>query len=208
MGSDHCLALGFCMGRLKRLSTAQLDHIVDGPFRPPVPDIRNPTELAERAMEEIRHRGFRFCYKKLRARSDSHRIVRDWSGSTTVLGRRVLLARGFRVTQASQQAITLWHEIVHCEQVRSMGIRFYFRYLRPSWRATLEAEARVNEIVAWQKVHDATLTEGHLREMVVSMYGFYRLRRLDRDHFVDDVVGAIRRALLASRPSFDSRNIN
>lgn len=183
------------MRRPKRLSTAQLEYIEEGPCRPTIIGPGESTVLTENAVREIKARGYRIVYKRIVSRADSPRLVEDWAASTTVIGKRVRLGHGFRTRRAADQAVILWHELVHCEQQIKNGAWFYLRYLRASWRATFELEATVNEILAYQMVQGEELSEQRIRGRIEQMHPFYRLQRLDKTLFVKDATRAVMAAL-------------
>lgn len=183
------------MRRPKRLSSAQLEYIEEGPCRPTIIGPGESTVLMENAVREIKSRGYRIVYKQIVARADSPRLVTDWAASTTVIAKRVRLGHGFRTRRAAEQAVILWHELVHCEQQNRNGVWFYLRYARASWRATFELEATVNEILAYQMVQGVELSEQRVREMIEKMHPFYRLKRLDKTLFVEDATQAVMAAV-------------
>lgn len=187
------------MRRPKRLSSAQLEYIEEGPCRPTIIGPGESTVLMENAVREIKNRGYRIVYKRIISRADSPQVIEDWAASTTVLGKRVRLGYGFRTRLAADQAVILWHEIVHCEQQIKNGAWFYLRYLRASWRATFELEATVNEILAYEMVQGKQLTAMRIRQRIEKMHPFYRLRRLDERLFVQDATAAVMAALGRAR---------
>lgn len=183
------------MRRPKRLTPAQLEYIEEGPCRPMIIGPGESTLLMENAVREIKNRGYRIVYKRIISRADSPRLVEDWAASTTVLLKRVRLGHGFRTRRAADQAVILWHELVHCEQQIKNGAWFYLRYAGARWRATFELEATVNEILAYQMVQGKELSEERIREMIAKMHPFYRLQRLDKTLFVDDATRAVMAAV-------------
>ena len=142
-------------------------------------------ELVELAWGEFEKKGYRTVH---RPRSKTH---------TTTLAFTLYLGHGFDDKDPIEQAALLWHENVHANQWRDLGLIFAARYLNAKWRWAYEIQGYRQQYRIYRAFE---LSDAKVSKMILRLPGhfqgdLYKMGRLKTSQLNTETIKAMEKGL-------------